>query len=197
MDPVDSFSVANPPSNARLLDALAADFVAHGYDIRRLERTILMSRAYQRSSTPVAGNLDDRGNFARARPRLMMAEVLVNALNAAIGVPGDFGPDAPRGARAIEVAANAVRSPDLERAFRIFGRPRRASTCDCERPRDPALPQALFLIADAGLMDKLRAAGCARCSRRVAPMARSSTSSFSPPCRASRRPTSGTGSSAT
>jgi len=31
---VDNFSVANPPSNERLLDALARDFVESGYDIR-------------------------------------------------------------------------------------------------------------------------------------------------------------------
>ena len=55
VDPVDGFSVTNPPSNSRLLDALAADFVAHGYDIRRLERTVLNSRAYQRSSNPSRG----------------------------------------------------------------------------------------------------------------------------------------------
>ena len=135
MDPVDGFSVTNPPSNPRLLDALAADFVAHGYDIRRLERLILNSRAYQRSSQPVAGNLDDRGNFARAMPRPMMAEVLVDAINATLGVPGDFGPDAPKGSRAIEIATNRVASPDLARAFRVFGRPERAAVCDCERPR--------------------------------------------------------------
>ena len=97
VDPVDGFSVTNPPSNARLLDALAADFVAHGYDIRRLERTVLNSRAYRRSSRPVAGNLDDRGHFARSVPRPLMAEVLVDALDAALGVPGEFGPDAPKG----------------------------------------------------------------------------------------------------
>ena len=41
VDPVDDFPLANPPSNARLLDALANDFVESGYDIRRLEKTIL------------------------------------------------------------------------------------------------------------------------------------------------------------
>jgi hypothetical protein len=157
VDPVDGFSVANPPSNPRLLDALAADFVAHGYDIRRLERTVLTSAAYQRSSAPAAGNRDDRGNFARSVPRPMMAEVLVDALDAALGVPGDFGPDAPKGARAIEVATNRARSPDLARAFRVFGRPERAAVCDCERPKAPALPQSLFLMTDTALLGKLKA----------------------------------------
>lgn len=155
VDPVDGFSVANPPSNERLLDALAADFVAHGHDIRHLERTILASRAYQRSSRPTEVNLEDRGNFARAVPRKMMAEVLVDALNAAIGVPGSFGPDAPEGARAVEIATNRVESPELARVFRIFGRPRRVATCDCERPRDPAVPQTLFLMSDADLLGKI------------------------------------------
>jgi hypothetical protein len=156
VDPVDGLSVANPPSNARLLDALAAEFVVQGYDIRRLERSILNSRAYGRSSGPCDGNLDDRGHFARAEPRPMMAEVLVDALNAATGVAGDFGPDAPRGARAIEIATNRVESPDLARVFRVFGRPARAAICDCERPGEPALPQTLFLMTDAALLDKIR-----------------------------------------
>jgi hypothetical protein len=156
VDPVDNFSVANPPSNPRLFDALASDFVAHGYDIRRLERTVLNSQAYQRSSAPVSGNLDDRGNFARSLPRPLMAEVLVDALDAALGVPGDFGPDAPKGMRAIEIATNRVASPDLARVFRILGRPERASVCDCERRNAPALPQTLFLMTDDALLAKLK-----------------------------------------
>jgi len=156
VDPVDGFSVANPPSNARLLDALAAGFVAQGYDVRRLERSILNSRAYQRSSEPADGNLADHGNFARALPRPMIAEVLVDALNTALGVAGDFGHDAPKGARAIEIATNRVASPDLARVFRIFGRPARLAVCDCERPGKPALPQTLFLMTDAALLDKIK-----------------------------------------
>jgi len=157
VDPVDDFSITNPPSHPKLLDALAADFVAHGYDVRRLERMILGSRAYQRSSAPVDGNRDDRRNFARSTPRPLMAEVLVDALDSALGVDGDFGPDAPKGARAIEVATNRAASPDLARAFRVFGRPERTSTCDCERPKAPALAQTLFLMTDGSLTTKLKA----------------------------------------
>jgi Protein of unknown function (DUF1549)/Protein of unknown function (DUF1553) len=173
VDPVDGFSVANPPSNERLLDGLAADFVATGYDIRRLERAILSSRAYQRSSEPCEGNLDDRGNFARFEPRPMMAEVLVDALNAALGVTGDFAADAPPGARAIEIATNRVSSPDLARVFRIFGRPARVAVCDCERTAKPALPQTLFFMTDAALCEKIKSGrlkdllGSGRCDAQV------------------------------
>src|SRR5205823_2940154 len=50
VDPVDNFSLANPPSNEKLLDALARDFVEHHYDIRHMERIVLNSRVYQLSS---------------------------------------------------------------------------------------------------------------------------------------------------
>ena len=43
VNPVDDFSLANPPSNPKLLNALAKDFVESKYDIRKLERTILLS----------------------------------------------------------------------------------------------------------------------------------------------------------
>src|SRR5262249_21385155 len=50
VDPVDDFSLANPPSNPELLDALAKDFLEHNYDIRHMEKVILNSRTYQLSS---------------------------------------------------------------------------------------------------------------------------------------------------
>jgi Protein of unknown function (DUF1553) len=152
-----------------LLDVLAAEFVAHGYDIRRLERSILESDAYQRSSAPCDGNLAHHGNFARAEPRPMMVEVLVDALNSALGVPGDFGPGAPAGARALQVATNRALSPDLARVFRVFSRSARAAVCDCERPGMPALPQTLFLMTDAALVEKIK-------SGRVKKLARSGRS---------------------
>jgi hypothetical protein len=156
VNPVDGFSVANPPSNPQLLDALSNRFRHEGYDIRRLERSILGSQAYQRSSQPFDRNIDDRGHFARAEPRLMMAEVLVDVLSAALGVTGDFGADAPPGASALEIATNRVASPDLARVFRIFGRPERTEICDCERPASPALPQTLFLMTDQALLEKIK-----------------------------------------
>ncbi len=162
IDPVDDLAASNPASNEPLLAALAADFAKSGYDIRRLERTILVSRTYQLSSTPNDTNRRDRGNFARSYPRPMMAEAVLDVLNDALGTKEDFGADAPAGARAVEVATNRVRSGYAARVFSVFGRPTRTSTCDCERPGGLALPQTLFLMTDPGLLKKIAAGRLAK-----------------------------------
>jgi hypothetical protein len=155
VEPVDNFSVANPPSNEPLLDALAKDFVASKYDIRRLERTILRSHTYQQSALPNATNKHDRNSYARSYPRRLMAEVVVDVLNTALGTSEDFGADAPRGCRAIELAPNRLQNPTLANVFRIFGRSPRTATCDCERAQEPGLPETLFLMTDANVLAKL------------------------------------------
>jgi hypothetical protein len=155
VEPVDGSSAANPPSNARLLDALARDFIQHGYDIRHLERTILQSRTYQLSALPNATNVHDRTNYSRSYPRRMMAEVVVDVLNSALDSPENYGPDAPPGSHAIEVAPSRVQTQSLAYVFRIFGRPTRAAACECERSPDPALPQTLYLMTDPNVMSKI------------------------------------------
>src|SRR4029077_15661386 len=62
VEPVDDFSLANPASNPALLDAVAHDFVEHGFDIRHVERTILRSGTYQLSAVPNGTNRLDRTN---------------------------------------------------------------------------------------------------------------------------------------
>lgn len=160
VEPVDSFSQANPPSNSPLLEALARDFVDHGFDIRRLERTILLSRVYQLSSKANETNRLDRTNFSHCLIRPMMAEVVVDVLNAALGVSEDSiakgTPDVRPGSRAIEVGPSRVQNGNLAYAFRIFGRPPRTSVCDCERAMDPALPQVLYRMTDPVIQAKLQ-----------------------------------------
>ncbi len=162
VEPMDGFSAANPPSNEHLLDALARDFAGHGYDLRRLERLLLQSRTYQLSAVPNATNARDRTNHSHAQARPMLAEVVVDVLNDALGTQEDLGSDAPPGRRAIEVASNRVQAPHLARLFQVFGRPPRAATCDCERRHDPALPQTLFLMTDPLLLEKIRTGRLAR-----------------------------------
>lgn len=157
VQPVDDFSLANPPSNARLLDALASDFVANRYDLRRLERTLLSSRTYQLSSATNATNRLDRNNYSHSYVRPLMAEVMVDMLNAALGASEKFGAEAPPGARAIEIGASRLNNPQVAYAFRIFGRPPRTTACDCERGMEPGLVQRLYFLADGTMTQKLAA----------------------------------------
>jgi hypothetical protein len=146
VEPVDGFSAGNPPSNERLLDALADEFTRSGYDFRALERLVLMSRTYGLSSTPK--DPADARNHSHSRVRRLMAEAVVDVLHVALGG------DAP-GTRAIEIASNQVGDEHVARIFRTFGRPARTSLCDCERPTQSTLPQTMFLMTDRTLLGKL------------------------------------------
>ncbi|MEP6754278.1 MAG: PSD1 and planctomycete cytochrome C domain-containing protein [Chthonomonadales bacterium] len=73
-----------PPSIPELLDWLAADYVEHGWDTKRIVREIVLSATYRQSSVPSAENMRlDPGNdyFARqGRKRLDAEFVRDNAL---------------------------------------------------------------------------------------------------------------------
>jgi hypothetical protein len=156
VDPVDNFSLANLPSNEKLLDLLAKDFVENKFDIRHIERVILNSRVYQQSSLANPTNKLDKVNYARSYVRPMLAEVVVDVLNTALGVDENFGPQVRPKCRAVEVGASQLANPGLTYIFRIFGRPPRTAACDCQRSMEPALPQKLFLMTDQGLLTKFR-----------------------------------------
>jgi hypothetical protein len=156
--PVDDFALANPPSNERLLQALAKDFVDSKFDIRHLERVILNSRVYQLSSKANATNRDDKVNFARSYLRPLTAEVAIDVLNSALGTEERWGLEVKRGARAIEVGASDLSpfpNPNVLYALRRFGRPPRTSACDCQRVSAPSLARQLFLMTDPGLLQKM------------------------------------------
>lgn len=156
VDPVDNFSLANPPSNPRLLDALARDFLDHNYDIRHIERTVLNSRVYQLSSATNPTNRLDKNNYAHAYVRPMMAEAVVDVLDAALGATEKFGPDAPPNCRAVEVGVSRLQNGAVNYTLRIFGRPPRTAACDCERAMEPALPQKLYLMTDPAVQTKIQ-----------------------------------------
>ena len=71
VDPPDDFRDSNPPSNAALLDALAKDFVDHGFDRKHLLRKILNSRTYQADFRASELNKDDMKYFSHYQPRLL------------------------------------------------------------------------------------------------------------------------------
>jgi cytochrome c553 len=74
------------PSHPELLEWLAQDFVAHGYDLKQLTRRILTSELYQREAT--GSNLaasPELRFFAAPERRRLTAEQVVDSLHAASG----------------------------------------------------------------------------------------------------------------
>ncbi len=86
---VDNFgSTGDVPSHPELLDFLASHFVEDGWSVKRLVRSIVLSRAYRLSSEKNAANFAfDPANrlLWRHRPRRLDAEELRDATLAAVG----------------------------------------------------------------------------------------------------------------
>jgi hypothetical protein len=158
VEPVDDLRATNPATNEPLLDELAKHLRDQKYDLKAFTRTLLNSRLYQLSSPTMSAAigggpriLDDQ-NFSHAQPRAISAEVLLDAICQATGVPEKFN-GWPPGYRAIQIWDN--RMPSY--FFRIFGRPVRASVCECERSNEPSIAQALHLMNSEEITSKIRA----------------------------------------
>lgn len=151
VEPLDDLRATNPASNEPLLDALAAHLRYLKYDLKAFTRALLASRAYQLAAA-IPENLADEQNFSHATPKALPAEVLLDAVCQVTGVPEKFM-GMPEGARAMQVWDNRMPSYFL----RLFGRPVRASVCECERGNEPSIAQALHLMNAPEITDKLRA----------------------------------------
>jgi hypothetical protein len=166
VEPIDDIRSTNPPSNPAMMDLLVAEFRGSGFDVRRLMRFIMTSRLYQLESQPTAGNAADERFYSHYRVKRLGAESLLDGIDEVTGVRTKY-PSLPLGTRAIELpdAAAANTNPFLV----TFGKPKRASVCECERTPDENLAQALHTlngdivatkVADAsGRVAKLVAAG--------------------------------------
>jgi hypothetical protein len=150
VDPVDDFRISNPASNEPLLNALAEDFVQHGYDLKHLLRTILNSRLYQLSSLPNEYNLTDTKTFSRSYRRRLSAEVLLDAVDDITETEEEFN-GCPPGTRAIQTWSYKVRSHFMD----AFGRPNSSSDCPCERDARSSVVQSLHMMNAATLQSKL------------------------------------------
>jgi hypothetical protein len=154
VEPVDDMRLTNPASNEPLLAALTQDFIGHGFDMRRLMRTILQSRAYQRSSRPNPTNGPDDRFYSRCLPRRLSGEALLDAICQVTEQPEKFA-GMPAGTRAEALPDTRVASEFLD----AFGRPPRQVTCECERNGEPSVSQALHFINARTLNEKIAAKG--------------------------------------
>ncbi|RBP39116.1 Ig-like protein group 2 [Roseimicrobium gellanilyticum] len=153
VDPVDDFRVSNPPTNEALLDWLAQDFIAHGFDMKHLMRTIVNSRTYQLSTQPNEHNVTDTKNYSRGIKRRMSAEVLLDAVCDATGMKDKYNGLPPQ-SRAVQTWNYKIDSDFLD----AFGRPNASQECPCERERKSSVIQALHLMNSSDIQEKLNSA---------------------------------------
>jgi hypothetical protein len=161
VDPIDDFRATNPPSHPALLDALAADFIQHDFDLRHVIRTIMNSRTYQLSSLPTEDNRDDEANFSHCIPRRLTAEQLLDAESEVTGSPLKFA-GYPVGFHAVQIGSTAAdkkherKTTQFEQVLEIFGKPPRQLTCECERSMDTTMTQAFQMISGPSINAMLR-----------------------------------------
>jgi hypothetical protein len=156
VEPVDAFSAANPPSHPHLLDFLARDFAENGFDVRRLERQILTSHTWQRSSQPKPSNVNDQWNFARFYVRRLRTEAVIDGIRSVTGSPFAAADSIEAGLPAAAIPVALTGEPQIDTWFRVFQRPERKLTCDCEQRLEPTLRQSMFLLSDSELLSRVR-----------------------------------------
>jgi hypothetical protein len=87
VEPIDDFRPSNPALMPELLKQMADDFVAHGYDLKHLIRTITATQVYQLSSAPAKVPEGAENTYwSRYKLKPMGPEVLLDSLVKATGL---------------------------------------------------------------------------------------------------------------
>ena len=150
VDPGDDFRATNPASNPELLDHLSAEFARAGFRLKPLIRHVMTSATYALGPGGAELEVGEFPHFSRAEPRRLEAEQLLDALGATLETSAPL-PGSPAGTRAGQLAAlpqtgrRAPTTPGV-RFLRVFGKPERLLTCECERSEDPGVMQAFQLL---------------------------------------------------
>lgn len=169
VDPPDQFDPArldpnNPPpapwtlqpSNPELLEALTTDFISSGYDIKHLMRTIVNSQAYQLSSDydPNVWSPNWQPLFARKLVRRLWSEEVADSISISSNMPNLFKFDnGTTSAWAMQYPEPAKETSPLLAAFLPGDRDLNP------RKQDGAIQQALALMNDSTVMNKLVSTG--------------------------------------
>lgn len=166
VEPEDDMRETNPPANPELLNSLSDHFIASGFDMKELIRTICRSRTYQLSALPNDFNANDKQNFSRYYPRRLSAEVLYDAFHIVTDTSENFG-GMPAGTKAMQL----VDASNATYFLQVFGQPKGDTACECERSMDANLAQSLHLLNGREIQEKIGREG-ARTARLATETAR-------------------------
>ena len=152
------------PSHPELLDWLAADFVAHGWSLKHLVRTIVNSRTYQQRSAVRSDVGDaDPGNRLHHRGKLKRLEI-EEIRDSILAVSGQLDPRM-RGRAGILLEGDYTRRRsiygyinrfNLDPTLRAFDFPSPNQSQE-NRTESIVAPQALFTMNSAFVIDQARA----------------------------------------
>lgn len=146
------------PTHPELLDYLARRFIESGWSIKAMHRLIMLSSAYQQSSTPATPGSDPENlNFGRMNRRRLEAEPLRDAMLAVSGkldltVGGKAFPDIATPRRTVYF--RTVRSDRTSYPI-LFDAADPTAIID-KRTESTVAPQALFLINNPFVLDLAR-----------------------------------------
>ncbi len=124
------------------------------FDLRRLLRVILNSQTYQLSADFNESNQDDEANFSRSLVQRRSAEQLLDAISQVLEIPLEFA-GYPAGRRAAQLPGvtttrgrdGSKGNGDADQFLKLFGKPPRLQSCDCERSDETTLGQTFQLVS--------------------------------------------------
>jgi len=91
VNPIDDMSPENACSHPALLDALAKEFAASGFDLHHMIRGVCNSQSYQRSTKATAANKNDHDLFSHMSVKVMTPEQLFDSLAKVTGATNSGG----------------------------------------------------------------------------------------------------------
>ncbi len=147
------------PSNPRLMNALAQDFINSGYDLKALMREIANSDAYQLSSR-YNGSAPDQKLFARKLVRRLWGEEIHDAIAQSSNViPVYTSAALPNGKVSWAMQLPEPRNLPGGTVTAFLDSFLRGNRDDEDRRSDPTLTQALGLMNDSFVMTRIKATG--------------------------------------
>ncbi len=147
--PLDQMHAENPPSHPELMQWLARDLIEHRFDVKRLIRGLVMSRAYSRDSAWLGeGSRPEKESFAVAQVRPLTGNQLAASLRVATIDPDSIGA--------------AVSPADKELKLENIAQAGRALSSRFEMPRDEmqiSVSEALFMSNSQQILNELLVGG--------------------------------------
>jgi hypothetical protein len=148
VDPITDFRPSNPATLPDVLDLIARDFVAGGYDVKRLMRLVCNTEVYQRAAPKAKLSPAEEKLWAGFHVEPLGPDALLDSIVAAVDLEGVLGQRA-----AGRTVDDVKRARGKQFGF-LFDVDEESDAPDFEG----SIPQALFLMNDGFVNNNGRAA---------------------------------------